>query len=137
MKKAFLPDNAGVEFTFEGLEPVLMRLDDMARVNRERMACAGISQRIGDNAAITKSAENGYRVTEAMRREAVLELVEHYRSGSTEWSPKAKAKGPAQNPLWVRLAEARGVTYDVIAAEKAEADLAELMALTTMVPPRG
>ena len=137
MKKAIVTATGCIEFTFDGLEPVVFDVTSASTTNRNYAMLHGFAARIGDNAAITKSAENGYRVTEAMRRDAVMELVEHYRSGSVEWSPKAKAKGPAQNPLWVRLAEARGVSYETIAAEKAEADLAELMALTTMIPPRG
>lgn len=112
MKKEILHDRSGVEFTFEGLQPVIVKLADMAQVNRERMACAGIAQRIGDNAAIAKSAENGFKVTEAMRRKAVLELVDHYRSGSEEWSPKAKAKGPSFNPHIQAIAEKKGCSYD-------------------------
>lgn len=139
MKKAIMSQGT-IEFTFDkesGLEPVIFDPATASAQNRNYAMMHGFLQRIGDNAAISKTAENNYTVTEAMRREAVLELVEHYRSGSVEWSVKAKAKGPARNPLWVKLAEARGVDYDVIAAEKAEADLAELMALTTMTPPRG
>lgn len=116
MKKVILPDNSGVEFQFDGLAPVIVKLADMAAVNRQRMACAGISQRIGDNAAISKSAENGFRVTETMRREAVMELVEHYRSGSEEWSPKAKARGPSYNPHIQAIAEKKGCSYDEAAA---------------------
>lgn len=116
MKKVILPDNSGVEFQFDGLTPVIVKLADMAEVNRQRMACAGISQRIGDNAAIAKSAENGFRVTEAMRREAVMELVDHYRSGSEEWSPRAKARGPSYNPHIQAIAEKKGCSYDEAAA---------------------
>ena len=137
MKKVNLPDNSGVKFTFDGLPDVVVFLAAMAVVNQSRMACAGISQRIGDNAAIMKGPENNYRVTETLRREAVVELADHYTSGSVDWSPKAAAKRPAQNATWAALAAARGVSYDTIAAEKAEADIRELMEMTTMVAPRG
>jgi len=129
MKKVILPDNSGVEFQFDGLAPVIVKLADMAEVNRQRMACAGSSQRIGDNAAISKSAENGFRVTEAMRREAVMELVDHYRSGSEEWSPRAKARGPSYNPHIQAIAEKKGCSYDeamVWFNAKLEAELAAM-----------
>jgi len=113
MKKVILPDNSGVRFEFDDeLPSYTLLVADMAEVNQRRMACAGIGQRIGDNAAIQKSAENGYKVTDAMRRAAVVELGDFYKSGSEDWSPKAKAKSAPMNPHIMAIAEKRGCTYE-------------------------
>ena len=141
MKKVIDIATRSVRFTFDGdLEPVVMHAEQMSAANYDYACLHGLAARIGDNAAIQKSAENGYVVTDAMRREAVLELVTFYEDAENkEWNVKRASgpRAPAKNPLWQKLADARGVDYDVVAAEKAAADLAELMAMTTMQPPRG
>ena len=128
MKKVINTATRTVEFTFEGLDPVIFDTTVVSAANRDYAMLHGFAARIGDNAAIQKSAENGYRVTEAMRREAVMELVNHYRSGSQDWSPRAKAKGPAYNPHIQAIAEKRGCTYDEAAAWFQEKLMAELNA---------
>jgi len=112
MKKVINAATRTVEFTFEGLPPVLFDTSVVTAANRDYAMLHGFAARIGDNAAIQKSAENSYVVTEAMRREAVMELVTHYRSGSEDWSPKAKAKAAAQNPHIQAIAEKRNCTYE-------------------------
>ena len=129
MKKVINTNAQAVTFTFDGLAPVTLSMFDVTPANATYAMLHGFAARIGDNAAIQKSAENGFNVTEAMRREAVLELVNHYTSGSVEWNTRVSERKPAQNPLWLRLAQTRGVSYEIIAAEKVAADLAELAAL--------
>ena len=130
MKKVI--DGLVVRFEFNGLEPVVFDASRVSGANRERAMMHGFAARIGDNAAIQKSAENGYVVTEAMRREAVLELVDHYHGKSEEWSPK-KASGPRaapQNPFVAELAKRLGVTYDEAMAKVAAQAMAEMGAMT-------
>lgn len=110
MKKVI--DGLVVRFEFNGLEPVVFDASRVSGANRERAMMHGFAARIGDNAAIQKSAENGYTVTEAMRREAVLELVDHYHGESEEWSPKAKAKTEKLNPHIAAIAQKRNCTYE-------------------------
>ena len=134
MKKVI--DGLVVRFEFTGLEPVVFDASRVAGANRERAMMHGFAARIGDNAAIQKSAENGYTVTEAMRREAVLELVDHYHGESDEWSPK-KASGPRaapQNPFVVELAKRLGITYDEAMAKLAAQAMAEMGAMTQETP---
>ena len=126
MKKVILPDNSGVRFEFDGLASYTLLTRDMAEVNQDRMACAGISQRIGDNAAITKGPENGYKVTESMRRAAVVELGDFYKSGSEDWSPKSKAPRETFNPHIQAIAEKRNCSYAMAQAWFTEKLLAEL-----------
>ena len=139
MKKIINAVTGVVTFTFDGAAAVVFNTHDMTPENQQYAICHGMAARIGDNAAITKSAENGFAVTETMRREAVLEMVTHYTSGSTDWELRKSAgpRKPALNPTWVKMAEMKGCDYATIAAEMAERDIAELMAMTSMVAPRG
>lgn len=127
MKKAV--EGKTLVFKFDGdLAPIVFDPTRVAGDNRVRAEMAGWSQRLGDNAAITKGPENGYKVTEAMRREAVMELVDHYYGESTEWSPKAKAKGPSYNPHIQAIAEKKGCSYDEAAVWFQAKLMAELTA---------
>jgi len=113
MKKVINAATQSVTFKFDnGLDDVTLRMSEVTPANATYAMLHGFAARIGDNAAIQKSAENSYTVTEAMRREAVMELVTHYRSGSEDWSPKAKAKAVAHNPHIQAIAEKRNCTYE-------------------------
>lgn len=117
MKKVINAVAQTVTFTFDGeLTPITLAMSEVSPANATYAMLHGFAARIGDNAAIQKSAENGYKVTETMRRDAVMELVNHYRSGSADWSPKTKAKGPAYNPHIQAIAEKKGCSYDEAAA---------------------
>lgn len=129
MKKAI--SGLFVTFTFgDGLAPVVFDAAKAGATNRAYAEMHGWQARIGDNAAIARKAADGsiITVTEQMRREAVAELVEFYHAGGEVWETRATRKA-VQNPTWLALAAKRGVSYDVVAAEKAAADLAELQAL--------
>ena len=67
MKKAIDTSARSVTFTFdEGLPPVTCLASKVSSVNLDYAALFGLGHRIGDNAAIAKSKENNYIVTEAM-----------------------------------------------------------------------
>lgn len=115
MKKVINEVTQTVTFTFEdGLEPIVLAMSQVHPANATYAMLHGFAARVGDNAAIQKSAENNYTVTEAMRRDAVKELVDHYASGSADWSPKAKAKAKAEklNPHIMAIAQKRNCTYE-------------------------
>ncbi len=113
MKKVINTINQSVTFSFDGdLAPVVLSMSQVSPANATYAMLHGFAARIGDNAAIQKSAENGYKVTEDMRREAVLELVNHYASGATEWNVKAKAKSAPMNPHILAIAQKRNCTYE-------------------------
>jgi len=113
MKKVINAVAQTVTFTFEGdLAPIVLAMSQVNPANATYAMLHGFAARVGDNAAIQKSAENNYTVTEAMRRDAVKELVDHYASGSTDWSPKAKAKVEKLNPHIMAIAQKRNCTYE-------------------------
>lgn len=70
-----------------------------------------MGHRLGDNAAIQKSEENGFKVTEQMRRDAVAELGDYYAGGATEWNLKGAARAPKENPIILQIATKRKITY--------------------------
>lgn len=121
MKKAI--NGTTITFTFECDVPPLTF--DAARTSaavREHAIMHGFLQRLGDAAAIPKTEENGYTVTETMRREAVAELAAHYESGTESWNLRATSgRAAKQNPAIVALAAALGKTY-----AEAEAHIANL-----------
>lgn len=113
MKKVINAVAQTVTFTFDGdLAPIVLAMSQVHPDNATYAMLHGFAARVGDNAAIQKSAENGYVVTEAMRREAVAELVDHYTSGSADWSPKARAKAEKLNPHIMAIAQKRNCTYE-------------------------
>jgi len=126
MKKVINTNAQTVVFTFDGCEAVTLKMADVTPENATYAMLHGFAARIGDNAAIQKSAENGFNVTEAMRREAVLELVNHYASGSIEWNLKVAVRKAPQNPTILAIAAKMGLTYTEAEAEIQRRMLAEL-----------
>jgi len=140
MKKIINVADQSVTFTFDGLDEVIFDAKKASTQNKEYAMLHGFAARIGDKAALQKNAENGFTVTEAMRRETVLNMAEHYHDGAQQaWELRVAAgpRKPALNPTWVKMAELSGRTYETIAAEMADRDIAALLAMTSMVAPRG
>lgn len=127
MKKAIDTKARSVTFTFdEGLAPVTCDASKISPSNLDYAALFGLGHRIGDNAAIAKSKDNNYTVTEAMRREAVLEMVEHLQSGTDEWNLKASARRAPQDATILAIAAKQGISYEEAQAKIAAAFLTDL-----------
>lgn len=144
MKKIINAGTRTITFAFDGyadkegtiidasLAPVVFHAEALSVQNYEFAVLHGMSARIGDNAAIQKSAENNFTVTEAMRREAVSDLVTFYENAdNADWNMRVAA-GPrksAPNPAIVTLAAKLGKTYEEAQAwfaAKLEAELAAM-----------
>lgn len=121
-----------IDFTFEGLAPEESILTfDADRVHsglHEQAEMHGWSARIRDNAAISRKQKDGtvITVTEAMRRGAVKEMLEHYHGGSADWNLRVKERAAPQNATILAIAAKRGCTYVEAEAYIAEKMLAEL-----------
>jgi len=117
-----------VTFTFDGLDSVMFDATKVSAPNRAYAEMHGWQARIGDNAAIARKDKNGnvVTVTEAMRREAVLELVNHYQSDSTDWTVRGGTRAAPQNPTILAIAAKLGLTYEQAEAEVQKRMLAEL-----------
>lgn len=121
-----------IDFTFDGLAPEDCILTfDMDRVHsslHERAEMHGWEQRLRDNAAISRKQKDGsvITVTEAMRRDAIKEMLDHYHGGSAEWNLKSRERAAPQNATILAIAAKRGCTYAEAEAYIAEKMLAEL-----------
>ncbi len=114
MKKVI--DGHTIKFTFDKLAdgteiaPVVFDSSKCSAQVRADATMHGFSARIGDNAALSRKQKDGsvIVITEQMRRDAVLELVNHYESGAENWDVK---RGPSENPTIRALADKLGGTY--------------------------
>ena len=129
MKKVINVAAATVTFTFDGEASVTLNIHDMTAENQSYAILHGMAARIGDNAAIQKSVENNFTVTEAMRRAAVIELVDHYKSGSSDWNMKQAARKPSFNPAIQAIADKLEKTYEEAMAWYNAKLMAELEAM--------
>jgi hypothetical protein len=114
MKKVINTIARSVTFTFDGLEPITMHAEAMSAANYDYAVLHGLAARIGDAAALQKTAENNFTVTEAMRRAEVEALVKFYENkDNLDWNVKTRAvTKPVFNPQIQALAEASGKTYN-------------------------
>lgn len=126
MKKTYDTNAETVTFTFDGLDPVMLHNAALTDAVRTQAMYHGLVQKIGDAAAIPKSAENGFIVTEAMRRDAVQAMVGQLVGGN--WNAPTKTRAPARSPVIAALAAKAGITYEEMEAKLANADIAALLA---------
>lgn len=123
MKKIIDIPNQQIRFTFDNLPEVTFHIAQCSDDTLEYAQYHGFQARIGDNAAIARKDKDGkvIVVTEAMRRDAVLELVNHYETGTKDWALRT-IRAPAQSPTIAAIATKLGCTY-----AEAEAKVAEQM----------
>lgn len=125
MKKVINEQAGTITFTFDGLESVVFDSNKPSEAVRSYAMLHGFQARIGDNAAISRKDAGG-TVTEAMRREAVIELVDHYHSGAEKWTTGTGQRAAPQNATILAIAAKRGCTYAEAEAWIAEKMLAEM-----------
>lgn len=130
MKKVINTAARSVTFTFDGLDSITMNAEKMSAANYDYAVLHGLAARIGDAAALTKSAENNFTVTEAMRRAEVEALVKFYEDkDNRDWNVKTRAAKPVFNPVIQRIAEKKQCTYEAAATWYNEKLMAELDAM--------
>ncbi len=130
MKKTINATAQTVTFTFEGgLDPVTLCMNEVSPANAAYAMLHGFAARIGDNAAIAKSAENNFTVTEAMRRAEVEKMVGFYaNAANVDWNMRvAGPKAAPMNPALMAIAQKRGCTYEEAQVWFNEKLMAELM----------
>ena len=130
MKKQINIAAQQIVFTFDGLDAVTLNVAKISDEVLEYAQYHGLQARVGDNASIARKAADGsiITVTEAMRREAVLELVKHYESGTKDWGLRTGPKAAPLNPAIQRIAEKRNCSYAEAMAWFNEKLMAELEA---------
>ena len=127
MKKAIDTSARTVTFTFdEGLSPVTCHANRLSGENLEYAALFGIGHRVGDNAAIAKSKDNNWTVTEEMRRDAVIEMVDHLQSGTADWNLKVTARRAPLDPTILAIAAKHNISYEMAQLKIANAFLNDI-----------
>lgn len=92
----------GIQFTVKDAGSFTLEFN---RVSPEVMAHAayhGMVQRISDAAAISRDPTNGAAATPREKAEAMVKLVDHYHSGTAEWS-RVREAGPKGGFLFEAL----------------------------------
>ena len=127
-------NNGKLTFTFDGLEPLTFDPERASAANRAYAELFGWQPRLKDMAAISRvrkdsaGVEHVITITEQMRRDAVEAGINHYYSGTDNWSMKGPGKVAPQNRTILALAAKLGKTYEETEAILADDDVAELLA---------
>jgi hypothetical protein len=92
-------ENGGLEIAFKviGAGTTTLKLENVSQSNKDRALVHGFIQRISDAAALSRNPSNGQPATPAEKLAAMQELVEHYMSGTDEWTRKRSGGGGAQD----------------------------------------
>ena len=87
------PDKQGITFTVLGVGDIVLGFDQLSASVRQRAMVHGLTQRISDAAAIPFNKEENRYATPQEKFEAMQALVEHYHTGTEEWSRTRAAGG--------------------------------------------
>lgn len=95
-----------ISFNVREAGSITLDLGKVANANRERAEVHGFIQRISDAAAISRDPLTGKPASPTEKLEAMRELVEHYESGSAEWSRRREGGMGATGGLLFRALRA-------------------------------
>lgn len=84
---------AVIHWQVKGAGALALDLSKVSEANRQRAALHGLVQRVSDAAAMQRDSKTGASATPQEKFEAMRRLVEHYESGSGEWSPARETQG--------------------------------------------
>lgn len=87
-------DGNTITFKVAGAGECILDLTKLSEANRIRAIQHGMTQRISDGAALSRNPETGKPATPADKLAAMKVLVDHYNSGTSEWSRARAASGP-------------------------------------------
>lgn len=101
-------DNGKITFTVQGAGAITLDLKQVNTDNATRAMHHGFIQRVSDAAALSRDTETGKPASPADKLEAMRRIVDHYNSGSADWSIRA-ASGDGASPV-------AGITLKALAA---------------------
>lgn len=116
-----------VTFQVKGQNDLVLHMDKLSDVVVKRAAMVGMAQvRIVDAAAVGVADDEGNIIPEAqriaMKYRNMAALIEHYETGTEEWS-RVGTGGGGKSITIEAIARVKGITY-----EEAEASVAEFAA---------
>ena len=94
-----------IRFVVKGAGEVTLDLERISPANKSRAMVHGFIQRVSDGAALSRDAKTGLPATAADKLAAMSRLVDHYASGTEQWSLVA-AGGVQGGLLFEALCEA-------------------------------
>ena len=110
------PGEQGITFTVLGVGDIVLMFDQLSQGVRQRAMVHGLTQRISDAAAIPFNKDENRYATASEKYAAMQALVEHYHTGTEEWSRTRAAGGSradGETALILRaVAEHQGVSVD-------------------------
>lgn len=89
----------GIIFRVAGAGEVVLDLNLVHADAKARAMVHGFIQRVSDAAALSRDEETGLPATPADKLAAMAALVEHYSSGTSEWSRKREGGGRPEGGL--------------------------------------
>jgi hypothetical protein len=110
-----------LSFNVLGAGKLDLDLDRLGAAVKMRAVMHGMKQRVSDAAAIPRNTETGLAASPAEKFEAMKALVDHYMSGTNEWSPVRTTGGGAKKDEGLTLAAMRRVWPDRDAEATVEA----------------
>lgn len=121
-------DAGTVTFEVKGMSPLVLEMSRLHPDIIKRAALVGMAQvRIVDAAAVGRADEDGNLIPEGDRLQTKYDrmaaLIEHYHSGTAEWSRRAEGGGGRVALALEALAELKGMSV-----EKAEEGLKDFAA---------
>lgn len=115
-----------VKFAVKGAGDLVLDLAKVNSANRARAELHGFVQRISDAAAMARDSKTGASATPQQKFEAMKRLVEHYESGSEEWSPARSTEGVGR-PKVDRDKELLAVALGIHAKDKDTGTIAQFV----------
>lgn len=88
-----------IKFNVLGAGDTILELSRVAQSNKDRALIHGFVQRISDAAALSRNPQTGLPASPTDKLNAMAELVDHYMSGTEEWSRKRTGGGAAEGGL--------------------------------------
>lgn len=76
-----------ITFNVVGCDPLPLTLTQVSEAVKGRAMRHGIIQRVSDAAALERNTADGASATPEAKRAAMARLVDHYMTGTDEWSP--------------------------------------------------
>lgn len=88
-----------IKFNVLGAGYTMLELSRVAQSNKDRAMVHGFVQRISDAAALSRNPSTGLPASPVDKLNAMGELVDHYMTGTEEWSRKRTGGGAQEGGL--------------------------------------
>lgn len=116
-----------VRFSIKGAGELVLDVAKVHAANRAKAELHGFVQRISDAAAMARDSKTGASATPQEKFEAMKRLVEHYQSGSEEWSPARSVEGVGRPKSENANARLLRIALSLFNPEKSQETIAEFV----------